>query len=305
MEPLVTKQGTIKTATDVVQISLPDQPNVAVAISGTHAGINMTFETSVDGVNWDGCVAVRQATGGLETTSGVITSNATRIWQVYVGAAVYFRVRATAYTSGTGNIMLLSSDEGVPTVVSALLATGAVTIGNIGTIATSVTPGVAAANLGKAEDAAHASGDTGVPDWGVRYEALTAPASAAADYTIKTHDDLGKYVTMPYAPPINHVQGITAAMTGTASTSVIASAGASVRNYITNLTLTNTHATVGTEIQILDGSTVLDRIYVPALTTISKAYAVPLKGTAATAVNAQNVTTGSNTYVQATGFKAL
>lgn len=33
---------------------------------------------------------------------------------------------------------------------------------------TSIIPGTGATNLGKAEDAAHTSGDTGVPAWGVR-----------------------------------------------------------------------------------------------------------------------------------------
>lgn len=54
--------------------------------------------------------------------------------------------------------------------------------GNIATIGTSVTPGVAAANLGKAEDATHTSGDVGVAALCVRRDSATSGASADGDY---------------------------------------------------------------------------------------------------------------------------
>jgi hypothetical protein len=56
--------------------------------------------------------------------------------------------------------------------------------GNIATIGTSVTPGTAATNLGKAEDAGHTTGDTGVAVWSVRRDSLNAasPTSVAGDY---------------------------------------------------------------------------------------------------------------------------
>jgi hypothetical protein len=54
---------------------------------------------------------------------------------------------------------------------------------SITSIATSVVPGTAATNLGKAEDAVSASGDTGVFVLGVRRDALTQSASATGDYS--------------------------------------------------------------------------------------------------------------------------
>lgn len=62
--------------------------------------------------------------------------------------------------------------------------------GNIATIGTSVTPGTAAGNLGKAEDAVHASGDSGVAAWGVANEANSALA-ADGDYTPIATDTRG------------------------------------------------------------------------------------------------------------------
>lgn len=62
----------------------------------------------------------------------------------------------------------------------------------IGAIRTSVTPGVAAANLGKAEDAAHASGDTGIASWGVRNDNLATTYGADQDYAPRAVDLAGR-----------------------------------------------------------------------------------------------------------------
>ncbi|HVR65135.1 MAG TPA: hypothetical protein VMT98_00735, partial [Verrucomicrobiae bacterium] len=59
---------------------------------------------------------------------------------------------------------------------------GANTIGSLAAITTSVTPGTAAANLGKAEDAPHASGDVGVMMLGIRSDTAATPVSADGDY---------------------------------------------------------------------------------------------------------------------------
>jgi hypothetical protein len=62
-------------------------------------------------------------------------------------------------------------------------AGGSLTIdGSITAISTSVTPGTAAANLGKAEDAAHSSGDTGVMVLSVRRDADTTLVGTDGDY---------------------------------------------------------------------------------------------------------------------------
>jgi hypothetical protein len=122
-------------------------------------------------------------------------------------------------------------------------------------------------------------------------------------------DVTGKQIIQLYSNPENFVQGKTAAMTGTGDTQVIASAGASTRNYITNVTITNSHATVGTEVVIKDGTTELFRVWVSGIdksaNTVVVSFPTPLRGSAATALNAANVTTGSNTYVSASGWKGV
>lgn len=81
-----------------------------------------------------------------------------------------------ALPAGTNNI----GDVDVLTLPA--IPAGANTIGSIASIGTSITPGTAAANLGKAEDAAHASGDTGVVALAVRRDAPVHGVSADGDY---------------------------------------------------------------------------------------------------------------------------
>lgn len=65
--------------------------------------------------------------------------------------------------------------------IGKLAANSGVDIGDVDV--TSVTPGTAAGNLGKAEDAAHASGDTGVFMLGVRNDNATTTYGADQDYS--------------------------------------------------------------------------------------------------------------------------
>ncbi len=119
-------------------------------------------------------------------------------------------------------------------------------------------------------------------------------------------DLVGKLITLPYANPENFVMGTTAAITDTTSTSTIASAGGSLRNYLTSCTVTNSHATVGTFVKILDGSTIIWEAYAAAAGGgASASFPTPLKGTAATAINCQPVTTGANVICSCSGYKGL
>jgi hypothetical protein len=68
---------------------------------------DLTFEQSADGgTTWYPCAGSRVDTGVIESTSGVLTANTTRAWDLPIGGATNFRVRATAWTSGTANIVI-------------------------------------------------------------------------------------------------------------------------------------------------------------------------------------------------------
>jgi len=159
-------------------------------------------------------------------------------------------------------------------------------------------------------DIAHDSAVSGNP---VRI----AGRARTSDYTSVASDDVadfitdlnGKQIVLPYSIPENAVSGaITSAMTGTTSTSLVAAPGAGLRNYITTIIVSNSHATVGTDVIIQDGSGGTTLLTIPAAAVYGGAVITlptPLRQpTANTALYCANVTTGSSTKVSAVGFKA-
>jgi hypothetical protein len=127
-------------------------------------------------------------------------------------------------------------------------------------------------------------------------------------------DLVGKLIVLPYANPENFVSGaITSAMTGTTTTSLIAAPASGLRNYITQITVSNGSTTVSTDILIQDGSggTTLYVVPCPAAAVATTGggggtfvFPTPLRQpTTATAIFCANVTTGSSTKVSASGYK--
>jgi len=123
-------------------------------------------------------------------------------------------------------------------------------------------------------------------------------------------DLVGKLIVLPYSNPENFVSGtITSAMTGTTSTSLVAAPAAGLRNYITQCTVSNSHATVGTDMILQDGSGGTTLYVIPAAPAFGGAtltFPTPLRQpTTATALFIANVTTGSNTKASCSGYKGV
>lgn len=156
---------------------------------------------------------------------------------------------------------------------------------------------------------AHDAADSGNPiKIGARAVAAEITPVAASDRVDLLTDLVGKLLTMPYTNPENIVSGaITSAMTGTTSTSLVASPGAGLRNYITTIIVSNAHGTVGTDVIIQDGSGGTTLLTIPAAAVYGGAVInlpVPLRQpTTATAIFCANVTTGASTKVSAVGYK--
>ena len=121
----------------------------------------------------------------------------------------------------------------------------------------------------------------------------------------ETDEWMGKQIVLPYANPENFISGATSDITGTSDTQILASSGATLRTYVTQILVTNSHATVGTFVLIKDGaSTTLYSGYAaPAGGGFSCTFPVPLRGTANTILYAACATTGSNVRVSASGYK--
>ncbi len=101
----------------------------------------------------------------------------------------------------------------------------------------------------------------------------------------------------------NMLDGTTAAMTGTTTTDVIAAQATGVRIFVGTVIVANQHATQGTAVELYDGATLKATVFVDAKKTEAFTFSPPLRGTAATAFRAKNVTTGSSVIVSATGYK--
>jgi hypothetical protein len=114
-------------------------------------------------------------------------------------------------------------------------------------------------------------------------------------------------VVYPFAIPASTwLYATPAAVTDSANDEAKAAGAAGVRNYVTGIQVMNGHATVGTAVKILDGATVIWHGWAePTGGGCSATFNPPLRGTAATAVNVINVTTGSSTFYNLQGFTAL
>lgn len=78
--------------------------NVMAFCTGTFAGVNVTFEGSLEAsgdTNWFGIQAIRTNANTIETATGALSAQPVYGWELSVNALRRVRVRATARTSGT------------------------------------------------------------------------------------------------------------------------------------------------------------------------------------------------------------
>jgi hypothetical protein len=103
---ITTIQATIGTpvAGGTVSGDVSRASNVMAFCSGTFAGVNVTFEGSLQDTgdtNWFGIQAVRTNANTIETATGALSAQPVYGWEMSVNALKRVRVRATARTSGT------------------------------------------------------------------------------------------------------------------------------------------------------------------------------------------------------------
>ena len=80
--------------------------NLMIHCAGTFSTINVAFEGSLNSTNgtdgnWFAVQAIRSNANTIETTTGNLSATPAYAWELSVNALKYFRIRATAYTSGT------------------------------------------------------------------------------------------------------------------------------------------------------------------------------------------------------------
>jgi hypothetical protein len=98
--------GTITANAQTVFVNCERFSNLMIHCTGTFSTVNVTFEGSLNSTNgtdgsWFGVQAVRSNANTIETTTGNLSAAPAYAWELSVNALKWFRVRATAFTSGT------------------------------------------------------------------------------------------------------------------------------------------------------------------------------------------------------------
>ncbi len=139
-------------------------------------------------------------------------------------------------------------------------------------------------------------------------QGTTTDAAATDSTSAWSTIALLKGLIAKYIPVTSFVSGVTAAITDTTVTDVLAAAGASTYNHITSILVTNSHATQGTFVTIQEETTatVLWEGYAAAVGGgFSCSFPIPIRQpTANKKIQAKCITTGTNVIVNVSGYKA-
>lgn len=292
--------GTFTNATQTTSVtagSLDGYGNVLISINGTYATATAVFEGSDDGgTTWYGISEADRTDSNVIESGYTSLTNTSRAWQISNPGWDSVRVRSTAVASGTVNVRISPSaaptSAGASVSIGTALPTGTNVIGHViadsgsttaatqataanlnatvvgtGTFSvqtTSDTPGTGATNLGKAEDAGHTTGDTGVMALGVRNDTLAATTNTTADYTQLTTDQAGIVITAGAPRALKGNPTDTTITSSTTETTVLAAVASTFLD-VYGATFTNSSATA-TKITLRDATAGTIRWigYVPA-----------------------------------------
>jgi hypothetical protein len=185
---------------------------------GTVSTCTVSLEGSADGSSgWSTIIS-----GQTCTSAGSSTYTA--------GAANYVRPNLTTFTGGGSLLVVYEGWNGDAT----------------GVTSTALVPGTAATNLGKAEDAGHTTGDTGVMTLAVRKDTNAQVTNADADYTQISADAYGvPFSRSDHPNRIHCTVVVSTATTIQAVGSPCAAPGAGLSIYITDIEF-GTSAAAGT-----------------------------------------------------------
>lgn len=284
--------GTATSAATLFTQDMLGYESITTQVTSAGSACTITYETSEDQSTWFATLGLNAANVGASVPSSTST---TAVMLQFSRRGRYFRARVSTYGSGTVTIVGSLSKTPVPVTVS---------VAGLGTNAA----------LSVRGPEAHDAAVNGNP-------LRVAARGLTANYTAVTTGDVADLVTTlvgaliqkPYAIP--ELDWTYAAASGgivDTSDNVLKAAGAAgIRNYLTWIDLINTDTTVGTEVVVKDGSTVIWRTFIPASIAavtqpmpVSFNFPTPLRGTAATALNVACITTSSQTYVNAGGYQA-
>jgi hypothetical protein len=175
--------------------------NVMAFCTGTFAGVNCTFEGSLEATgdaNWFGVQAVRSNANTIETTTGVLGAQPAYSWELSVNALRRIRVRATARTSGTQSWRFVQGTYATEPIPAAQVSATQPVSGTVTATVTAATLGASALVADVASAALTTTTTTAAvtPSAGIGYE-VNIPVTAVSgttptlDVGIEESDDNG------------------------------------------------------------------------------------------------------------------
>jgi len=299
--------GSITASGQRVAAAMARFNGASIYISGTYAGVNLSFEASFDsGVTYTAVNAVAINGSAVLTATGALT-NTVAAYKVYCPGATHISARSTAWTSGTQSVRIapytIAMDPN-PVVSGVLSANQSVNNAQWG--GSNSVNGGTSGSVGVGGLAADSAAAIGNPvQAGGRVRTAVDTTLAANDAMALTGTSGMQLLMKPYGLPETDWQ-FASLITSATVTAARAAGAAGVRNYVTAVQYQNTSATAS-EIQIQDGASVIWRGNAAASMVAPAVIALPtpLRGTAATALNVQLITTGSNTFVNLQGYQAV
>lgn len=224
----------------------------SVQIVSTGTGGTYIFEGSNDNVNFQTVPVYSQLILTGTPIVAAITATSSQLIYTFPISFQYFRLRiATTITGGSIQAFsIFKQASWSPAVVQVAQSNGSslntAISGSIIAISSSVSPGTAAGNLGKAEDNVAASSDTGVAVWGVRQDAATIPASASGDYSQFSLSKHGATLITPLGNIAKTFRGVVNVASAVTATDIAILPGNATNTvYVTKVTISGIQTTAG------------------------------------------------------------
>lgn len=271
----------------------------SVQVVSTGTGGTFIFEGSNDNVNFQAIPVYSQLILTGTPIIAAIGATASQLIYTFPVQFRYVHLRIATTITG-GSIQAFSTFKqsawtpGIFQVAQGTAANLAVTA-TVASISTSVIPGTAAANLGKAEDAASASGDTGVFDLAIRQDTLASTiTNTNGDYIQHSATKYGALYNFDQEKNLPTYRASANAAPAAACTDLAILPGNATNTvYVTKVTISGIQTTSGQVFIILQKRSTANTVG-----TSSAMTAVPLDSTDAAASSAPliytaNPTTGS------------
>ena len=174
---------------DTVSLDVSRYSNLMIHCKGTFSTVNCTFEGSIDaGTTWFAMQAIRTNANTIELTTGNLSAAPAYAWELSVNALTNFRVRSTAYTSGTQVWVFQAGTHATEPIPAAQVSATQPVSGTV----TATPSGI---QLGVAEDAAISGNALRI---GMRAHSLVPTAmSADNDFVSPWCDRSGAQVVIP------------------------------------------------------------------------------------------------------------